>query len=110
MNTADIHTVEQRPESTAVTAAPLQSLGLALTAREPSPYEVAIFRALQEQPVYLGYGADTVHLPRAPHGPGEVGRLEGHSQPDPRIARVQQRREKNRVARRSRRVNRLATR
>ncbi|WP_207842582.1 hypothetical protein [Williamsia soli] len=60
-------------------------------------------------PIYQGFGPDIIHLPRAPHGPGEVGRLEGHQQPDPRIAQVERRRAKNRVARKSRRANRIAS-
>lgn len=77
--------------------------------REPTEYEVAIFKGLQAKPMYLGYGSDIIHLPRPPHGPGQVGRVEGYQQPDPRIAEVERRRAKNRVARKSRRVNRIAS-
>lgn len=73
-----------------------------------TPYQRAVAIALGRKPIYQGYAADTVHLPRAPHGPGEVGRLEGHSDPDPRMARVDRRRARNRVARKSRRTNRIA--
>lgn len=113
--------------------------------REPSEYEVAIYRhvgrtggntgpvngrmmaammsprAVQRAQrfgqttrgssnMYLGFGPDIIHLARAPHGPGEVGRLEGFNQPDPRIAQVVRRRAKNRAARKSRGINRRALR
>ena len=60
-------------------------------------------------PIYQGYGPDIIHLHRPPHGPGQVGRLEGYQQPDPRIGQVERRRAKNRLARKSRRANRIAS-
>lgn len=73
-----------------------------------TPYQRAIAVAVSRKPVYQGYATDTVHLPRAPHGPGGVGRLEGHRDPDPRMAQVDRRRARNRIARKSRRINRIA--
>lgn len=63
----------------------------------PTDYELAVLRGLQSKPVYPGYLEDrTVFTPK---GPIVV--------PDPRIAQTARRRAKNRVARRSRRINRL---
>lgn len=74
--------------------------------RNPTEYEKAVLNGLQGKQTYAGFGPDIIHLARAPHGPGEVGRLAGYSQPDPRIAQVDRRRAKNRMARKSRRANR----
>ncbi len=64
--------------------------------------------ALSKKPhVYEGYREDTVHLARPPflQPGGTVGKLEGFSDPDPRMARVDRRRAANKVARRQRKVN-----
>ncbi|GAC71077.1 hypothetical protein [Gordonia soli] len=69
------------------------------TFREPTDYEVAILAGLQNKPhIYGGYGDDQFIL-----------RADGEAEfvPDPRIARTERRRAKNRVARASRRINRI---
>ncbi|MDL9944210.1 hypothetical protein QSJ19_01155 [Gordonia sp. ABSL11-1] len=65
----------------------------------PSSYELAVLRGLQILPtIYQGFGADQVIT----HRDGTVEHV-----PDPRIAQTERRRARNRMARRSRRINRL---
>lgn len=65
----------------------------------PSSYELAILRGLQNLPtIYQGFGEDQL----VTHRDGTVEHV-----PDPRIAQTERRRAKNRVARRSRRINRI---
>lgn len=68
------------------------------TYRPPTRYERAILLGLQDKPVYQGYADDQV----IEHADGTLQVV-----PDPRIARTARRRAKNRVARHSRRINRL---
>lgn len=66
--------------------------------REPTEFEKAVLHGLQFKPVYQGYAGDRVIA--HPNGSETVV-------PDPRIAQVERRRAKNRVARKSRRINRV---
>ncbi|QZD97569.1 hypothetical protein SEA_LONELYBOI_51 [Gordonia phage LonelyBoi] len=68
------------------------------TYREPTTFEKAVLLGLQSKPVYLGYADDQV-----------IVRPDGSTEfiPDPRIARTERRRAKNRVGRKSRRINRI---
>lgn len=67
---------------------------------EPTEFEKAVLLGLQKLPhVYQGYAADRVIM----HADGT-----NEFVPDPRIARTAHRRAKNRVARKSRRINRRA--
>ncbi|QDH92490.1 hypothetical protein SEA_DMITRI_47 [Gordonia phage Dmitri] len=56
--------------------------------REPTEFEKAVLHGLQFKPVYQGY-------------------VDDNGLPDPRIARTGRRRAKNRVGRKSRRINRI---
>lgn len=65
----------------------------------PSSYELALLRGLQNLPtIYPGFAPDQAIT----HRDGTVERV-----PDPRISQTERRRAKNRVARRSRRINRI---
>lgn len=66
--------------------------------REPTEFEKAVLHGLQFKPVYQGFAGDRVITHR--DGTTEVV-------PDPRIAHTERRRAKNRVGRKSRRMNRI---
>ncbi|AZV00771.1 hypothetical protein SEA_KIKO_47 [Gordonia phage Kiko] len=66
--------------------------------REPTEFEKAVLVGLQSKPVYQGYTDDQVII----HSDGTETVV-----PDPRIARTERRRAKNKVARKSRRINRI---
>ncbi|UAJ16483.1 hypothetical protein PP504_gp52 [Gordonia phage Dolores] len=71
------------------------------TYRQPTTFEKAVLLGLQNKPIYQGYADDQV-----------IVRPDGSTDfiPDPRIARTERRRAKNRVGRKSRRTNRIRAR
>ncbi|QWY84323.1 hypothetical protein SEA_JALAMMAH_57 [Gordonia phage Jalammah] len=71
------------------------------TYRDPTEFEKAVLRGLQFKPVYQGFADDQV-----------IVRVDGTHEfvPDPRIARTERRRARNKAGRKSRRINRIRAR